>query len=253
MKYNAMTVLVTGSSGYIGRLICEILSKNSISFESCGRSDSDVRAFSLSALFDEDIPFRSIVFHAAFSFDLKDYEHNLNLKSLEGLIELCKKRDSKLVLIGSTSALNPELSDYSRIKREQEDILLRHKFGTIIQLGLVTEENNFFLKSIRRFSRLCLFFTVPHKRKLFTKTTFEDLEKEVMKSLNEPENRSFEIQRAFSGVDEFITFEELQFQLVNRSCRKYMRVPVHPLLMILRPFRRFPKVNRLYNSIKFIC
>lgn len=246
-------ILVTGASGYVGNIVCSILKRHSIEFEICGHSSSGNYTFSLENLFARHIPEGTIVFHSAFSHKWKDNKGRLNEISLEQMATFLNNNNCKLVLIGSTSGIFPWRSDYASTKFSQELSLQSKDFGTVLRVGILVEENNFFLRMIRNSSRLSISFYGRDSNRLFAVTTLDMLEERVIECVEERDYTQFAVKCAYDQNKSFLTFVEVQEELGDFKYRRRISIPVTPILALLRPLRKFDRFYRLYNSIKFIA
>lgn len=244
---------MTGSTGYIGKLVVSWLSEEKIPFQESSQSPLAEVFFTLQTLFQNSIPAGSVVIHCAYDFSLNAEKTHINVVSTQNLVLFAKSKSINLILISSSSAEFPQRSKYASTKRQQESILERENFGTVLRLGILMHEDNNFFRLIRIENRLPITICFSRNSPVFYTTELESFRESLLNSLNR-HVEGFRMTRCYQVTEPGLTFKDIQVNLARESAKSKI-VCLNPKLvfLFLNLLRRIRPINRLYNSLKFLC
>ena len=201
-------IFITGSNGFVGKLLIESKNFNGIAIKSLTSRKSKNMKFDLNELFEKD----SINFiHNAWNMSQRDssISNKVNVSGSLNLIEeLNQFKLNKLIFISTIHAGKDSKSVYEKHKYLIEKKIIENN-GYVIKCGLIFEKNNFKEGFVGNIYKLTKFFPVlPNfsgKRKIYYTTDIEDL-KNIIMSIVEGENVN---NVTYCISDGPITYEEL--------------------------------------------
>jgi hypothetical protein len=157
----------------------------------------------------------------AFCHIRKDQKKTINL--LYKIAQHCKDYNKKLVYISSINATKPQMSHYSKVKKECEKVVNNYGFF-YLQFGIVASQNPFgAYKSLLKLKKLKLNFQFQDNQKIF----FSNIE--TINDIN------------FSKIISNKTVIDYEKNLNNFIKNPEVKIIIylHPLVMILRFLNKF--------------
>lgn len=246
-------IFITGARGYVGSLISRILSENNIKFVPCSSNSASDCQFTLDGLFSKEISRNSLLIHCAYDFSLRAELNNLNIVSLRRLITFCEERDLQLLLISSSNAEFPNRSIYSRIKRIQEEIVLKYEKGAILRIGTVRDTSNSFLRLLKISSLLRVKFRNIDNAQIFRMTEIHQLASSLLNYLESNQKNSSRFY-SYKFNDPALTFKELEGLLIaQKGSKNLSMLPLGLVISLFHPLSFVSKINRLKHSLTFIA
>ena len=184
-----MNILLIGGTGYIGRLLENLLEKGNFKVLNIGRTTDKNYQIGKKidiSLFDNI----DIVFYLAWEFNtrLKNY-NSMNIESYNNVVNICKKKKIKLYFFSTLYACTKSKSLYNKTKAACEKITITNNYP-VVRLGSVIISNQknrrtSFYQNIYSFvNRYRLFPIIYPNKKAFYKTSEEDFNRFVNSFLN---------------------------------------------------------------------
>ncbi len=144
-----MNILVTGSTGFLGKNLCFFLKKNKYTVIETTKNINEKNKFYLRL--GENIDIKNnlhilnnadVIIHCAFDFTPNTYDdhYKINIVGSKKIFELSKKFNIKIIHISSISAFKNATSIYGKVKYNIENLALN--FNAInIRPGLIYGQN----------------------------------------------------------------------------------------------------------------
>ena len=184
-----MNILLIGGTGYIGRLLENLLEKGNFKVLNIGRTTDKNYQIGKKidiSLFDNI----DIVFYLAWEFNtrLKNY-NSMNIESYNNVVNICKKKKIKLYFFSTLYACTKSKSLYNKTKAACEKITITNNYP-VVRLGSVIISNQknqrtSFYQNIYSFvNKYRLFPIIYPNKKAFYKTSEEDFNRFVNSFLN---------------------------------------------------------------------
>ena len=184
-----MNILLIGGTGYIGRLLENLLEKGNFKVLNIGRStDKNYQIGKKidNSLFDNI----DIVFYLAWEFNTRIENYNtMNVESYNNVVNICKKKKIKLYFFSTIYASTKSISLYNKAKAECEKITITNNYP-VVRLGSVIisnekNQNYSFYENI--YSFVCKYKVFPiiyPNKKAFYKTSEEDFNRFIKSFIN---------------------------------------------------------------------
>tara|TARA_B100001250_G_scaffold404204_1_gene419815 strand:+ start:246 stop:992 length:747 start_codon:yes stop_codon:yes gene_type:complete len=174
-----MNILLIGGTGYIGRLLENLLENGNFKVLNIGRTTDKNYQIGKKidiSLFDNI----DIVFYLAWEFNtrLKNY-NTMNIESYNDVVNICKKKKIKLYFFSTIYACTKSKSLYNKTKAACEKITITNNYP-VVRLGSVIINNqknrgSSFYQNIYSFvNKYRLFPIIYPNKKAFYKTSEED-------------------------------------------------------------------------------
>lgn len=138
-----MNYLITGSSGFLGKNLVNLLEQKGNNVFKCGRNSKIKNQiyFDLKEkiIFENEILKKvNILIHCAYSFDASSINSSrkINVGGTKNLFKIAAKNKIKIIYISSISAFEGCKSVHGKVKLEIESLTKKYN-GTIIRPGLI--------------------------------------------------------------------------------------------------------------------
>ena len=145
MKKN---ILITGSSGFLGKSLVQYLTLHNLNIFTSNRQskDKNVFHFDLENKYDKNfIQLKKIdvLIHCAYSlnYSLHKEGRKINLLGSKKVFEMAKEINAKIIYISSISAYKKSISNYGKIKFEIENLAIKYN-AIIIRPGLIYSQQS---------------------------------------------------------------------------------------------------------------
>lgn len=246
-----MKVAVTGASGYIGELLVENLKLN-YEVIRYGRGSTE-REFNMKTLSFTSFDDIDIVIHCAWNYDSEksDIQENSNVLGLRAILDSIKNSDkSSMIFLSSVSATDNPKSQYGKIKKICEDLIIDSNRGVSLRLGLVTsQKQGGFVGRILNLVNQNKYLILPISKNIKVRETPIKLLEARIEEIISSETSIIGTYGCYSSGE--LTLRN--FIRDNSDHQKYLFLPVHPrVLWFLFLFieRTFPKLGLRSDSVK---
>ena len=219
------TIQILGSGSRIAIEYCE---KNREKFTFVKYSNSNNRHRGLKDFFESKKRNTTVVI---FSHIRKNQKKTINL--VEKIVDHCKNNSNKLIYISSINAKQPEKSNYSKVKKECENIINNNRFY-YLRLGIVVSRNPFgAYKSLLKLKKSMINFHFQKNQILyFTK----------MESINDINFYKIKSNQTLISYK-----KNLNKFILNPNAK--VKINLHPFVSILRFINKFTSVPNGFDRL----
>jgi len=242
-----MKILILGGTGYIGKIVQDLLLKKNYQVYSLGTKTCP--SFKIGEKNNLDIINEiDFVFYFAWYFNTNDKNYfSKNINSLVEVLKVCKKKDIPLIFLSTLFASRFSQSLYNRAKAECEILVNSYnqrfiRFGAVLVEGYKLE--GFYGKISNFVSKYRIFPVIYPNKKIFFTTSINELNLLINNFTN----------KEFVKINLINPFPQFLSELINVNKKFYFKFPIYwrILYFFVKLFEIF-KIPLNFRSDSFLA